>query len=221
MGRAVAFDAKLARAIGLTAEETRIFRSLKTPHLIQDFISAMPVNFEPGGDTCHSVRTALARNECHCIEGAFIAACALMLHDEQALLLDFQAEDDDDHVLALFKRDGCWGAISKSNSIWLRWRDPVYRTVRELAMSYFHEYIRHDDKSLRRISARPFNIGSFRPQDWITNERDCWNIAAELDGAPHAELITAAQLRHLKKRDALELEAARVKQFSRPAKSWR
>ena len=211
----VAFDRKLARAIGLTPDEIELFRGLRTPGFVQDFVSAMPVNFEPGGDTCHSVRTALSRNECHCIEGAFIAACALLLHGEPALLLDFQAEDDDDHVLALFKRDGCWGAISKSNSIWLRWRDPVYRSVRELAMSYFHEYIRHDDKSLRRISARPFNIGTFRPEDWITNDGNCWDIAAELDGSPHVELITAAQYRHLKKRDTLELEAAKVKQFTR------
>ncbi len=191
----VAFDAKLARAIGLTVDETEIFRRLKTPGLVQEFVSAMPVNFERDGDTCHSVRTGLARNECHCIEGAFIAACALMLHGEAALLLDFQAEDDDDHVLALFKRDGCWGAISKSNSIWLRWRDPVYRSPRELAMSYFHEYINHDDKSLRRIS-RPFNIGAYRPEDWITKADDCWDMASEIDNSPHVELISAAQRRH-------------------------
>jgi hypothetical protein len=213
MGRTVAFDAKLARAIGLTGREIAIFRGLKTPSRVQDFISLMPVNFEPGGATCHSVRTALARGECHCIEGAFIAACALMLHGEKALLLDFQAEDDDDHVLTLFKRDGCWGAISKSNSIWLRWRDPVYRSVRELAMSYFHEYIRHDHKSLRRMSARPFNIAAFRPEDWITKDTGCWDIAAELDGAPHVDLVTGAQIRHLRKRDALEIEGALVKQF--------
>jgi hypothetical protein len=211
----VAFDAQQARAIGLTAQEIALFRRLKSPQIIQDFVSSMPVNFEPGGDTCHSVRTALSRNECHCIEGAFIAACALMLHGEPALLLDFQAESDDDHVLALFKRGTCWGAISKSNSIWLRWRDPVYRSVRELAMSYFHEYIRHDDKSLRRISSRPFDIGAYRPEDWITKPDDCWDIAAELDGAPHRAIVAPAQIRHLKKRDALELEAAKLKQFAK------
>lgn len=209
----MAFDAELARSIGLTAEESAVFRKLKTPHQVQDFVSAVPVNFETDGDTCHSVRTALLRNECHCIEGAFIAACAFMLHGERALLLDFQAEDDDDHVLTLFRRDGAWGAISKSNSLWLRWRDPVYRSPRELAMSYFHEYIRHDHKSLRRISARPFDIGAYRPEDWITKPDDCWDMAAEIDGAPHVDLVTPLQLRHLRKRDALELEGAKVKQF--------
>jgi hypothetical protein len=175
----------------------------------------MPVNFEPGGDTCHSVRTALRRNVCHCIEGAFIAACALLLNGERALLLDFQAEGDDDHVVALFKRHGHWGAISKSNSIWLRWRDPVYRTTRELAMSYFHEYIKHDEKSLRRVSARPFNIGAYDPAYWITCETDCWDMAGEIDCAPHVALIARPQRQHLKKRDALELEGAKVKQFRR------
>jgi hypothetical protein len=210
----VAFDARLARAIGLVEREMEIFRRLKNPGLIQDYVSSMPVNFEPHGDTCHSVRTALIRNECHCIEGAFIAACALMLHGERAMLLDFQAEDDDDHVLALFKRGGCWGAISKSNSIWLRWRDPVYHSPRELAMSYFHEYIRHDNKSLRRIS-RPFNIGAYRPEDWITKQEDCWDMAAEIDRSPHVPLISERQRRHLKKRDALELEGAKLKQYRR------
>jgi hypothetical protein len=80
-------------------------------------------------------------------------------------------------------------------------------------MSYFHEYIRHDHKSLRRISARPFDIGAYRPEDWITKPDHCWDMAAEIDGAPHVDLVTPLQLRHLRKRDALELEGAKVKQF--------
>lgn len=208
----MAFDLARARAIGLSAEEIAVFRRLSSPHKIQNFVSAMPVNFEPDGDTCHSVRTALRKNVCHCIEGAFIAACALMLHGERALLLDFQAEGDDDHVVALFKRDGHWGAVSKSNSIWLRWRDPVYRTTRELAMSYFHEYIRREKKSLRRVS-RPFNVGAYDPAYWITCDTDCWDMAAEIDGSPHVPLLSRSQLGHLRKRDHVELEGAKVKQF--------
>ena len=112
---------------------------LRTPIQIQDFVSALPVNFEPDGDTCLSVAGALRGRRAHCIEGAFIAACALWMNGEQPLLMDFQARGDDDHVIALFRQNGLWGAISKSNHIWLRWRDPVYRSPRELAMSYFHE----------------------------------------------------------------------------------
>lgn len=207
------FDRRLAREIGLTKEEMAIFARLNSPDRIQDFITAMASNAEPDGDTCYSVRVALRKNCCHCIEGAFIAACALMLHGSPALLMDFQAEGDDDHVLALFKRGKHWGAISKSNSIWLRWRDPIYRTPRELAMSYFHEYILGPKKSLRRVS-KPFDVGAYRPEDWITSEEDCWNIAGELDRAPHITLITAVQARRLKLRDRFETYADTIKEYA-------
>jgi hypothetical protein len=207
----VTFNLTLAREIGLTPAEIAVFRTLTTPAKIQDFITAMPTNFEAEGETCYSVRAALRENQCHCIEGAFIAACALMLHGRPALLLDFQASGDDDHVCALFREQGCWGAISKSNSIWLRWRDPIYRTTRELAMSCFHEYVSENRKTLRRISKRPFDIEAFRPEDWITGEQ-CWNIAIEIDSAPHVKLISTAQARRLRHRDALEQKANDVKE---------
>jgi len=208
----MAFETRLARDIGLTAEETAIFRRMTTPEKIQDFITAMPSNAEVEGDTCYSVRTALARNCCHCIEGALIAACALMLIGEPALLMDFQAEGDDDHVLAVFKRGRHWGAISKSNSIWLRWRDAIYASPRELAMSYFHEYVLKEKKSLRRVS-RPFNIGAYDPAYWVTAEDHCWDMAGEIDAAPHFSLITKAQARKLRPREAFEVHADAIKEF--------
>jgi hypothetical protein len=213
----MAFDRGLAREIGLTPKETAVFAKLSNPGKIQDFITNMPSNTEPDGDTCYSVRVALRQNCCHCIEGAFIAACALMLHGAPALLMDFQARGDDDHVLALFRRGRFWGAISKSNSIWLRWRDPVYRSPRELAMSYFHEYILGPKKSLRRVS-RPFDIGAYRPEDWITSEENCWNMAGEIDRAPHVTLITAEQARRLKLRDRFETYADTIKEFAKDGK---
>jgi hypothetical protein len=213
----MAFDRGLAREIGLTPKETAIFARVSSPEKIQEFITGMPSNAEPHGDTCYSVRVALRRNCCHCIEGAFIAACALMLHGSPALLMDFQAQGDDDHVLALFRHGRFWGAISKSNSIWLRWRDPVYRSPRELAMSYFHEYILGPKKSLRRVS-RPFNIGAYRPEDWITSEKDCWNMASEIDRAPHVAVITAQQARRLKLRDRFETYADSIKEFAKDGK---
>src|SRR5262245_50847579 len=213
----MAFDRRLAREIGLTREETQVFARLSTPEKIQAFVTNMPSNAELHGDTCYSVRMALRVNRCHCIEGAFIAACALMLHGSPALLMDFQARGDDDHVLALFRCGRYWGAISKSNSIWLRWRDPVYLSPRELAMSYFHEYILGPRKSLRCVSL-PFDIGAYRPEDWITAENDCWNMAGEIDRAPHMQLITAAQARRLKLRDRFETHADTIKEFSADGK---
>lgn len=208
----MAFKTRLARDIGLTQEESAIFRRLTTPEKIQDFITAMPSNAERDGETCYSVRTALAKDRCHCIEAAFIAACALMHIGEPALLMDFQAEGDDDHVVALVKRGRHWGAISKSNSIWLRWRDAVYASPRELAMSYFHEYVLKDKKTLRRVS-RPFDIGAYDARYWVTTEDHCWDMAGEIDAAPHFSLITAAQARGLKARDSFELHADTIKEF--------
>ena len=208
----MAFDKKLARAIGLTAVEQAVFSRLDTPRRIQDYLVAMPSNPELSGETCYSARMALRQNCCHCIEAAFIAAAALLLHGRPALLMDFQAAGDDDHVLALFKEGKHWGAISKSNSIWLRWRDPVYRSPRELAMSYFHEYVKHRRKTLRRVS-RPFNIGAYDPACWITSEDHCWDMADEIDAAPHVDLLTAAQARSLRPRESFEVEAGAEQEY--------
>jgi hypothetical protein len=210
----VSFNSALAKAIGLTAEEIAIFRKLKSPEKIQDFITAIPINFEPEGDTCHSARHAIKANCCHCIEAAFIAASALLLHNEPALLMDFQASGDDDHVATLFKRGKHWGAISKSNSIWLRWRDPIYASPRELAMSYFHEYVKANKKTLRRVS-KPFDIGKYDPDYWMTNAENCWSMALEIDAAPHVELISTRQARSLRARDQFEQNAGTIKEFSK------
>lgn len=208
----MAFNLELARDIGLAAHEIAIMRKLASPEAIQDFLTAMPSNPEPDGDTCYSVRTALKQNCCHCIEAAFIAACALMLHGKPALLMDLEAQGDDDHVVALFKRGSHWGAISKSNHIWLRWRDPIYRSPRELAMSYFHEYVLNDNKTLRRFS-RPFDIGAFDPVHWVSCETDCWDMASELADIPHIPLLTSAQARRLRKREQFEVYVGNIKEF--------
>jgi hypothetical protein len=210
----MAFDLALARAIGLTREEIAVFRKLNTPEKIQDFLTGIPINFEPQGDTCQSARVALQNNCCHCIEAAFIAVAALLLQGQPALLMDFQAHGDDDHVLALFKIGKHWGAISKSNSIWLRWRDPVYASPRELAMSYFHEYVREKHKTLRRVS-KPFDIGKYDPDYWLTSKENCWAMAQEIDASPHVDLISETQARKLKLRDSLETRAGDFKEFKR------
>jgi hypothetical protein len=211
-GTGMAFNHKVARNIGLTADEIAILRRLDRPEAIQDFLDTLASNPEPDGDTCFSVRTVLHKKCCHCIEAAFVAACSLMLHGKPALLLDFVARDDDDHVVALFKQGRHWGAISKSNHIWLRWRDPIYRSPRELAMSYFHEYVNGNAKTLRSISA-PFNIGVFDPAYWVTNEDNCWGITGELAAIRHTPLLSPAQVRKLRTRDSFEVKAGFLREF--------
>jgi hypothetical protein len=198
--------------IGLTAEEGRILRALKTPARIQEFVVGLNANFEPSGDTLRSVRGVLRHRQAHCIEAALTAACALWLQGEPPLVMDLTAQGDSDHVVALFKRDGCWGAISKSNHVWLRWRDPVYRNLRELAMSYLHEYTNHARKTLRTYSV-PIDLRRFSPAMWVTNEQDCWEVGAAVDDVRHYRLITPAQARRLMPRDAIELRADDLVQY--------
>ncbi|CAN5693860.1 hypothetical protein BH11PSE3_BH11PSE3_51420 [soil metagenome] len=198
--------------LGLTAEEARLLRTLRTPERIQQFVVGLPANFEEKGDTLRSVRGVLRHRKAHCIEAAFVAACALWLQGRPPLLMDLTAKGDSDHVVTLFQKDGCWGAISKSNHVWLRWRDPVYRSLRELAMSYFHEYTDKQRKTLRNYSVA-FDLRRFAPSLWITNEEDCWDVGAALDDVRHYPLITAAQARRLMPRDATELRANDMVQY--------
>jgi hypothetical protein len=200
--------------LGLTAEEGRLLRSLSSPRRIQDFVYDLSANFEEQGDTVYSVRRVLRHRRAHCIEAAFVAACALWLHGEPPLLVDMAAKGDDDHVIAVFRCDGCWGAISKSNHVWLRWRDPVYRSVRELVMSYFHEYVNGERKTLRSHS-RPVDLRRFPTNHWVTNEEDCWEVGAALNDVPHFPLLTPVQLRRLVPRDGIELLADDIRQYQR------
>jgi hypothetical protein len=203
-------DIRIARGLklGLSPAHARMLAKLRTPEQIQDFVSAIPINFEPEGDTCLSVTEVLKQRRAHCIEGAFVAACALWMNGRPPLLMDFQAMADDDHVITVFRRGRHWGAISKSNHIWLRWRDPIYRNPRELAMSYFHEYVRGASKTLWKCS-RPFDLRKLDPKMWVTSPEDCWDVAEALDLSPHFRLITRAQARRLKRRDKLEIQAGK------------
>ena len=198
--------------LGLSAEEGRVLRALTTPRRVQEFVVGLHANFEEEGDTLRSVRGVLRHRRAHCIEAAFVAACALWLHGDPPLLMDLTAKGDSDHVIALFRRGGCWGAVSKSNHVWLRWRDPVYRSPRELAMSYFHEYTNKQRKTLRTYSA-PVDLRRFDVDLWVTNADDCWDVGAALDDVPHHRLLTPSQARNLMPRDATELRADDLVQY--------
>ena len=201
--------------LGIPRREAEILSRLDTPEKIQDYIGALPTNFEPEGDTCLSVVETLRKRRAHCIEGAFVAACALWVHGEPPLLMDLQARGDDDHVVTLFRHGRCWGAISKTNHVWLRWRDPVYRSLRELAMSYFHEYVMESKKTLRHYS-RAVDLRRFDPKLWVTNTDNCWDVATACDDAKHYALLSPAQARRLRLRDAMEIKAGKMLEYKAP-----
>ena len=141
-------------------------------------MNAIPANFEPDGDTVLSVREVLRQRRAHCIEGAMVAAAALWVHGEPPLLLDLEAVRDYDHVVTVFRRHGRWGAISKTNHVPLRYRDPVYRSLRELAMSYFHEYANRRGQKTLRTYSRVLDLRTIPAAVWVTNGTNCWEVAS-------------------------------------------
>ena len=184
------------------AAERAVFRRLSTPEKIQHFLDhELAYNKEPDGPTCGSPRRVLRERKAHCMEGALVGAAALRALGYPPLLLDLEAVRDDDHVLAIFRRDGCWGAVAKSNYSGLRYREPVYRGLRELAMSYFeHYYNLRREKTLRNYS-RPVNLRRFDSIHWMTSEEDVWAIPEYLTTIHHTPLVTPRVARRLARVD--------------------
>ncbi|MDP2655310.1 MAG: hypothetical protein Q8P17_01980 [bacterium] len=198
---------------GLTKSEERTLRRLSTPIKIQDFLDKLPMNWEKNGDTHISPRRVLREKRAHCIEGALLAATALWLIGEPPLIMNLSSRlgrGDVDHVVALYKRGGRWGAISKTNHSTIRFRDPIYRTPRELALSYFHEWFMNEtgEKTLECYS-KPLDMRKFGT-DWITSEKDLWNIADALSERKHYFLVPKGNWRYVRKADSMELKAGKL-----------
>lgn len=187
---------------GFTREELAFLRSLNTPQKIQDFLDSIPSNKEDDGDTCMSPLRVLRENKAHCIEGAMFAAMVLRMRGHKPLILDLTANRwDYDHVVAVFRIDGCWGAISKTNHAGLGYRDPVYHTIRELVLSFFHEYLNHAGEKTLRSYTLPLDLSQFDGLGWMTDERDVWYIPEHIIKMPHIRLMTRKQERNLRKAD--------------------
>jgi hypothetical protein len=202
--------------LGLPPAQFATLKRLDTPQKIQAFLHGLKQNWEVDGETCRPVTEVLRTRRAHCIEGAMLAAAALWIHGEPPLLLDMRAEQDFDHVVALFRRHGCWGAISKTNGIGLRWRDPVYRTLRELAMSYFHEYYnKRSHKTLREYSL-PFDLRRIDPAVWASGTKHAWTVCEALDELRHFRLVARRQLGVVARRDAFERRVGVLAQYPKP-----
>src|SRR5688572_21435941 len=197
---------RIARAsdLGLQASEYALLRRLDTPQKIQAYLHDLRQNFETEGDTCRPVREVLKSGRAHCIEGAMLAAAALWVHGEPPLVLDMRAERDYDHVVALFRRNGLWGALSKTNGIGLRGRDPVYRNLR-------------DHKTLREYSI-PYDLRRLDPAIWVSGTKNCWVVAEALDELRHFRLVERRHLRSVTRRDPFERRAGRLLQYRHPQK---
>ena len=191
---------------GLTAGELRTLRGLKTPARVQRFLDEMEYQY---ADTAWSPRRALREGKGHCLEGALLAAAALRVQGHRPLLMDLEAVRDDDHVVALYRERGLWGGIAKSNYAGLRFRAPVYRTLRELALSYFeHYYNLRGERTLRRYSAA-VDLARLDGKGWMTSEEDVWCVPELLIAARHYALFPEKVATGLPRLDKRSFEAGK------------
>lgn len=200
---------------GLNEKELKILQSLDNPKKIQDFIDKLKINFDYHKDTFMSPRVVLRTGKCHCIEGALLAALALRLNGYPPLVVHLGTTNDDyDHVIAVFKQFGKWGAITKTNHGVLRYREPVYKDIRELVMSFFHEYFKNDTriKTLRSYSV-PVNLSVFDKKGWATDEKDLWYIDEYLDKVKHYNILNKEQIANLRKADKIEVKLGKIIEY--------
>jgi len=182
---------------GFSAAELAQLRRLSTPVKIQAYLDRITYNLELQGETLRSPRRVLRDSTAHCMEGALLAAAALRLHGDPPLIMDLTAVDDDDHVVAPFRRHGRWGAVATSKFSGLRFRAPVYRSLRELVMSYFEPYFSLKGERTLRGYGRPVNLARFDRLHWMTTDADLWPISNHLERIPHVRLLPAGAARGL------------------------
>jgi hypothetical protein len=203
-------------------KEFSIFKKLRSPAAIQDFVNGFEMNFTGRRHTYASPLVVLETKKAHCMEGAMLAAAALWYLGYPPLLLDLKTTaKDDDHVVALFKEGGRWGAISKTNHAVLRYRDPVYRDPRELAMSYFNEYFLDSGVKTMRSYSAPFDLLRYRAahgDEWLTSRCDLAGIAEALDFSKHFQIVGNAAARHLRLADRSEIEAGKIVEYKKKQK---
>jgi len=190
-----------------TRSELHMLRGLKTPTGVQRFLDELPYNLS---FTARSPQRVLRDRTASCLEGGIFAAAALRALGFPPLIFDLEADKDTDHVVAIFKMRGHWGAVAKSNFTGCRYREPVYRSLRELAMSYFNIYFNlRGERTLRRYS-RPVNLSRFDRLHWMTTEEPIWFIAEHLCEIPHIRLLTPPMEKRLTRVDPRTFEAEMV-----------
>jgi hypothetical protein len=187
-----------APSFGFTSSELRTLRALKTPAGIQRFLDELPYNLS---FTARSPQKVLRDRTASCLEGGIFAAAALRIIGFPPLIFDLEAEQDTDHVVAIFEVGRHWGAVAKSNFTGCRYREPVYRNLRELAMSYFNIYFNlRGERTLRRYS-RPVGLARFDHLNWMTTDKPIWFIAEHLCEIPHISLLTPSMEKRLTRVD--------------------
>ena len=177
-----------------TKRELKILRSLTTPFKIQAFLDTLAYSSE---SRYRSPRTVLKDRIAHCYDGAVFAAMALKRLGYPPVIVDMDAVRDDDHVIAIFRKNGRFGAIAKSNFVGIRFREPVYATLRELVMSYFESFYNINREKTLRTYTRPLDLSAFDAIHWTTSDSALDTLADELNTIRVFKLLTPAMARAL------------------------
>jgi hypothetical protein len=176
-------------------EEIEFLKSFRDPWSIQEFLDS--IDYNPDYE-CRSPRWVIRKKSAHCFEGALFAAAALDFIGYTPIIVDMKAYNDDDHVIAIFREDTFWGAVAKSNFTSLRYREPVYRSLRELIMSYFDFFFNiKGEKSLRSFSS-PFNLSVFNHINWATTDEDLEYIGNKIESLHHYPVLNGDMIKKLK-----------------------
>jgi hypothetical protein len=178
--------------------EARLFRRLSSPIRIQHYLNSLAYDPDYGA---RSPRWVIKEGKAHCFEGALFAAAALRRLGHRPLLVDIRSWNDDDHVLAVFKERQHWGCVAKSNYTVLRFREPVYRSIRELVISYFDVYFNPIGQKTMRSYSLPLDLSQFDKRRWMTTDEDLQYIGDKLDAIKHFPVLTPAMLRALNRAD--------------------
>lgn len=187
-------------------------RKLTTPAKIQDYLNTIPFNFERKGATLSTPLETMKKNKAHCFEGAILGAYLLSKIGHKPFIMYLKASREDvDHVIAPFQINGYWGALSKTNHAVLRYREPVYKNMRELVMSYFHEYFLHDGTKTLRAYSDLLDLNDF--ENWEEGEGDLWGIDEALDALPHHNIVPKEHVRKLRLADPIERNVGKVAEY--------
>ncbi len=203
---------------GYTYQEIKLFRRLNTPAKIQDYLNKLSFDFEDSSDSYQSPRGVVKTGKANCLSGALFAAALLEFHGGKPLIMDLRSSKkpyDDDHVVTVFKQFGYFGAISKTNHAVLRYREPVYKTLRELALSFFHEYFLHNGQKTLREYSEPFNLTRLDKLNWRTSSEDLFEIQEALDKAKHYKILSPQQIKNLRKAEEVEIQAGKIVEYKR------
>lgn len=178
---------KISRS-DFTRREWQLVKTLTTPAKVQRFLSQIPYNRETEGATCHSFRGVLKNNRAHCLEAALVAATVLEQHGYPPLLVSIESQDLLDHVLFLYRKRGRYGSVARSRDVGLHGRKPVFRSVRDLVMTYFDPYI---DKTGRITGYGVVDLNELGGYDWRFSERNVWRVERLLQELPHTKIVSS------------------------------